>query len=68
MHLWLFGGLFFSANQAKNRPLFHQGLRDVGKIILCISPIIALRDALPRFADGGVLDFCYPQVDVSYLV
>ncbi|CAK9084111.1 unnamed protein product [Durusdinium trenchii] len=33
-----------TALQAKDKALFHRGLRNVGRIILCISPIIALRE------------------------
>ena len=39
---WLFTP---PASQAKNAKVFHRGLWHVGRIILCISPIIALRES-----------------------
>jgi hypothetical protein len=41
--MWDVGGP--PASQAKNAKVFHRGLWHVGRIILCISPIIALRES-----------------------
>ena len=41
-------------SKAKNTKVFHRGLWNVGRIILCISPIIALRAS---WKQRGMVEF-----------